>query len=57
MVPVRGDRKVERDETFRLLVVPAAGTWCGDLVGRGTIRNDDSTNGGPSLVWRRRLSW
>ena len=40
-VPVRGDRKVEPDETFGLLVVPGAGTRGGDLVGRGTIRNDD----------------
>jgi predicted extracellular nuclease len=40
-VPVRGDRRREPDETFGLLVVPGPGTRGGDLVGRGTIRNDD----------------
>lgn len=40
-VPVRGDRRVEPDETFGLLVVPGPGTRGGDLVGRGTIRDDD----------------
>lgn len=40
-VPVRGDRRVEPDETFGLLVVPAPGTRGGDLVGRATILDDD----------------
>lgn len=40
-VPVRGDRRREPDETFGVLVVPPSGTRIGDVVGIGTIRNED----------------
>jgi hypothetical protein len=40
-IPVRGDRRRERDEAFGVLAVPGPGTRPLDLAGQGTIVDDD----------------
>ena len=40
-IPVRGDRQREGDETFGVIAVPPGGLRAIDLVGTGTIDDDD----------------
>lgn len=53
-VPIKGDRKIEPNETFQISLSTSDGVLLADPIGVGTIVNDDSSPGArnPVRLWR-----